>query len=75
MTIHLGRAARHGTGLASDAMHEDRRLPPTAVLGVAVRCLLVGFALAQILVAGAGGGALLTAAILALGAALLSWNE
>ena len=75
MTIHIGPAIHDGARLASDAMHEDRRLPPTAVLGIAARCLLVGFALAQILVAGMGGGALVTAGVLALGAALLSWDE
>ena len=55
---------------------EHRRLPSTRdALGVAVRGLLVGIGIALVLIAGASGGAILAAGLLALGAALSSWGE
>lgn len=75
MTTKVVPAERIATDAPSMAAGVNGRIPGTIVLGIALRGLVVAFALALVLIAGAGGGSLLTASILALGATMLGWRD
>lgn len=75
MTTKVVTAERIAADAPPRAAGVNGRIPGKIVLGIALRGLVVAFALALVLIAGAGGGSLLTASILALGAAMLGWRD
>jgi hypothetical protein len=73
MTIHLQRPAHVRVRLAGRRTRRRQRWVGLALAGLG-RGLLVGIALGIFLVTGAGVGSITLVGVIALGAALLSWD-